>query len=368
MNLDRLRAIVEEVAESGELPGVGLSIRSPTDHSDLIAGVADTVGTPLDGDSPGRYYSSAKLVTSIVVLQLIEAGHLELDAAISTILPEWADVDPAPTVRQLLTHTAGLTYPANPAAPSAVDADGVHPVDAAYFAAGIDHEGVLSLAEFSRRLAAQPLCFAPGTQWRYSLSHDLLGRVIEVAAGESLDELARRQIFEPLGLTRTGFAAQGLPAELGSCWIHRPGRQPRFELADPAGAASAFMNPGRMLSGGGGLLSTLNDYTRLCEAVLVADERLMGVASFDQLLCDQLAADIAGPDENSGFGFGGLVGRPGGLLPEGVFSWGGYAGTQFLIDRNAGVVVCLHLQVQHDFTVTIWHEIVSHLYEGSLAA
>ncbi len=357
MDLSRITAIVEEAVEAGELPGVGLSIRSRSTSVDVIAGVADVHGSVLSGDSIGRYYSSAKLVTSIVVLQRMEAGELELDAAVSTILPEWADVDEAPTIRQLLTHTAGLTYPADPATGD------VDPVDAAYFTAGINHEGSMSLEDFSSRLAAQPLCFAPGTQWRYSLAHDLLGRVVEVVANASLSELANRRIFEPLGLTRTSFTAAALPDELGSCWIHRPDSDPRYELADPGGPDSAFLNPDRMLSGGGGLISTLNDYTRLCEAVLHADDRLLCAESFDELLTDQLAADIVGPDEHSGFGFGGLVARAGGLLPEGAFSWGGYAGTQFLIDRNSGTVVCLHLQVQHDFTVTLWPEILSYLFE-----
>lgn len=355
--MDDVANLVSQAVTRDGLPGVGVCVVREGERFEVVAGLADEVGTPLEADSVGRYYySSGKVVTSVAVMQLVEDGQLRLDTALAELLPEWSGVDVSPTVFQLLTHTAGLTY-----AESSATAESV---EASYVAAGIDHEGEMSLEAFSAKVAAQAPCYIPGAQWRYSVAHDVLGRVIEVAAGRSLDELAAARIFGPLGMSRTSFRASDLDARPGTCWKHQPGHDTQVSLADKAGAESEFMNPRRMLSGGGGLLSTLDDYTRFCEALLRGGDGIVSPASVDAILTDQLPQSLEGPDSGLGFGFGGLVTRYGASpWPEGVFSWGGYAGTQFLIDRRNELVVCLHMQVQHDFTISLWHELVAALYQ-----
>ncbi len=353
--MEALAEVVSNAVRDG-LPGVGLRVVRAGQRFEVVAGVADEAGTPLTADSVGRYYSSAKVVTSVVVMQLVEEGLLDLGTSLAELLPEWSNVDNSPTVFQLLTHTAGLTYGDASATSGSVEAS--------YVAVGINHEGEMSLETFSTKVAAQAPCFSPGAQWRYSIAHDMLGRVIEVAAGRSLDELAAARIFEPLGMGRTSFRAGDLVALLGTCWNHQPGSDPQVVLADKAGARSDFMNPRRMLSGGGGLLSTLEDFTRLCEALLRGGDGIVTPESVDAILSDQLPPQLDGPDPGIGFGFGGLVTRVGASpWPQGVFSWGGYAGTQFLIDQPNELVVCLHMQVQHDFTISLWHELVAALYQ-----
>jgi len=351
--MEAVAEVIGDAVDRGVVPGAGLTVIRDGERFDVIVGVADREGTPLSGESIGRYYSSAKAITSVVVLQLVEAGSVDLDAPISVLLPEWSAVDPAPTVRNLLTHTAGLTYPGDPTL-------GADPIDAAYIDAGIDHEGFLSLEEFSSRLAGQPLCFLPGTQWRYSVAHDLLGRVVEVAAGRSLENLASERVFTPLGMTRSSFVAADLSEPFGACWEHRPGEDPSIVPEH----ASDFMDPARMLSGGGGLLSTLNDYTTFCSALLHGEATILGEPWLAMMLSDQLPSDVVGPGPDAGFGFGGLVTRTGASpWPAGVFSWGGYAGTQFLIDRASDLVVCLHIQVHHDFTIPLWGDVLACVYD-----
>lgn len=332
--VDALVETLRIAVERDGLPGIGLSIVRGGERTDVIEGVADQSGTPLTADSIGRYHSSAKAVTSVVVLQLVEAGVLSLDTAISQIVPEWAEVAPSPTVHHLLTHTAGLTYE-------------------------VSHRQAVSLETFSQQLVAAGLSYQPGASWLYSVSHDLLGRVVEVVAGRSIAELASQGVFSPLGMSRSSFTLAGLPDAPGDCWMHRPGQDPAIEPAEvPVDEHE------QMLSAGGGLFSTLNDYTAFCEALLHGSPTLIGSDLLNLMLTDHLGG-IGGLDPDFGFGFGGLVTKIGSKpWPPGVFSWGGYAGTQFLIDRANDLAVCLHLQVQHDFTLTVWSEILDVIYDG----
>lgn len=371
--LDRIAAPAEAAIvasiERGEVPGASLVVVDGDDRLEIVRGAADPLGTPLTVNTVGRYFSSVKPVTSVVVLQLIDDGLFRLDTPICDLLPEWVDRNPSdgmPSVHHLLTHTAGLSYEAWETGPD------VHPVDAAYRDAGIDFLGYLSLEEFSTRLAAQPLCFSPGERWRYSVAHDLLGRVIEAATGQSVSEVFEQRLFGPLAMTSSGFyATAALVDRLGACWLHRPGEEPELELSDPAGSDSMCTDFARMASCGGGLLSTLDDYVTFLLMLRndgVHDGRqIVSSASVDAMMSDQLAPHIVNeqPDvgwtvgTTSGFGYGGEVARDG----SNRFSWGGYAGTNFFVDRQANRVAALHIQVQNDFTVRLWRNLIPNLVD-----
>src|SRR5712672_1503823 len=170
-------------------------------------------GTPVETDTLWRIYSMTKPITSVAAMMLYEEGGFELTDRVSTFIPAFANVRvytggsdqrqvPVPAsepvrIWHLLTHTAGLTY----------GFLRVHPVDALYRAAGFEWSVPrgMDLATACEAWAAMPLLFQPGTEWNYSVATDVLGRVIEVASGQSLDEFFAQRILGPLGLTDTAF-------------------------------------------------------------------------------------------------------------------------------------------------------------------
>ncbi len=360
---DQIRSIVERAVDRGVVPGASVVVVEGDRRFDLAHGVADPAGNALTLKTVGRYYSSVKAVTSAVVLALVEDGLLTLDAPISELLPEWSErrqTSGIPTVRQLLTHTSGLTYPASGSDPHA------HPVDAAYHDAGIDAHGNDTLKVFSQKLSLQPMCFEPGQRWRYSLSHDLLGRIIEHVTEMPAPDVFSRRIFQPLEMVDSGLDADAaLLGRLGACWEHNPGEVPELELVDPAGGKSSHGDPDRMVSCGGGFFSTIDDYVRfllmLRNGGVHQGQRVLSKASVDEMMTDQLGPHVQSdlPDsgfnvgDTTGFGFGGAVSRDG----SGWFGWGGYAGTSFVVDRKANRVAALHIQVQNDFSIPLWNDL-----------
>jgi CubicO group peptidase (beta-lactamase class C family) len=226
-----------------------------------------------------------KPITSVAAMMLYEEGAFELTDPVSRFIPSFADTrvyasgsslapvtEPSSVPMQiwhLLSHTSGLTYPANNS----------HPVDAMYRAANLlGSAGDTDLATFCDRLGELPVMFTPGTRWNYSVSCDVLGRVIEVASGLSLDEFFTRRIFEPLGMTDTSF---GTPAEK----LDRLAALYAYDAAtgqavrDDERAKVARSRP-LFLSGGGGLVSSAADYNRFTQMLLREGEldgvRLLG--------------------------------------------------------------------------------------------
>src|SRR5207249_7878116 len=176
---------------------------------------------PRQLDTLWRVYSMTKPVTSVAAMMLYEEGVFELKDPVSRFIPSFADVrvyrqgsalnavtGPATEpvrIWHLLTHTAGLTYGFHHA----------HPVDAMYRAAGFEWGSPpgADLAACCDLWAGQPLLFQPGTEWNYSVATDVLGRVVEVASGQSLDAFFAERIFAPLGMTDTGFGVDDADAD-----------------------------------------------------------------------------------------------------------------------------------------------------------
>jgi CubicO group peptidase (beta-lactamase class C family) len=317
---------------------------------------AKTVGP----DTLWRLYSQTKPVTGVAAMLLVEDGAMALDQPIADFLPAFAkmnvqntpdgsitDVRPAKgpiTVRQLLTHTAGLGY--------GIIQKG--PLRDAYNEAGILGGQVSrlpipgmpaarpapSLAEFADRLAKLPLVYEPGTQWSYSVGLDLMGRVIEVVSGQPFDAFLSARIFGPLGMASTGFRVPASDAGRLSTNYVRVG--PALLPIDPA-TSSIYLDPPPIPYGGGGLVSTARDYDRFL-AMLLGEGKTDSVRVMKpetaRLAMSNLLPEGATTKGSfvagEGFGAGGRVSLPGSPTGEGVFGWGGAAGTIGFVDRARG--------------------------------
>jgi CubicO group peptidase (beta-lactamase class C family) len=303
--------------------------------------------TPVSDKTIFRVFSMTKPIVSVTAMTLVEQGKLDLDAPVSKYLPEYANLrvwqadgtSVAATkpmlVRNLMSHTSGLIYgfiqPATPLSKA--------------WAAGGENRDDLTAREYAKVIAKLPLRSEPGTAWYYSRSTDVLGAVVEVAGGKPLDVLVRERVTGPLGMTDTAF-------------FQPEAKRARF--AEPVSAASKgiaydYAKPTPMLSAGGGLSSTTEDYLRFV-LMLAGDGEYKGVRvlkkeTLARMRQDETTADIrrAGvffPGPGMGFGLGfSLVEdeklqRPG----KGTFSWWGIAGTEFWVDPKNDVFMVFMVQ------------------------
>src|SRR6476659_3766973 len=262
--LKRIDAHFARYVEDGRLAGWLLTIGR---HGHLAhvarCGSRDVeAGLPVTDDTLWRIYSMTKPITSVAAMILYEEGTIALTDPVSAFIPAFKDVrvydggsdqkqvtvPAAEPVRiwHLLTHTSGLTYGFHR----------VHPVDAMYRAAGYEWGAPpgTDLAAACDQYASIPLLFQPGSEWNYSVSTDVLGRVVEVASGQSLDEFFATRIFAPLGMTDTGFCVSedALPRLAALYGVSPSGKIGKMEQMGRV----AVGRPPKLLGGGGGLVST----------------------------------------------------------------------------------------------------------------
>jgi CubicO group peptidase (beta-lactamase class C family) len=332
-------------------------------------------GLPVEAGTLWRIYSMTKPVTSVAAMMLYEEGGFELTDPVSAYIPSFADArvyaggpDMRPVtvpatepvrIWHLLTHTSGLTYGFHR----------VHPVDAMYRGGGFEWATPpgTTLAQACDRWAGFPLLFQPGAEWNYSVSTDVLGRVVEVVSGQSLDEFFRSRILGPLGMTDTTFCVgDGDAGRLAALYTRNPasGRAGRL---DSLGAT--IRDPRTMHSGGGGLASTAADYHRFLQMLLgTADSpagelegiRLLSPRTVSYMTRNHLpgGADLEtfgrplyaeSPFRGVGFGLGFAVltdpaaGKVVGSAGE--LSWGGAASTAFWIDPAEELTVSFFTQL-----------------------
>lgn len=353
-------AILSGYVRSRRLPGVIAAIGRGQAAPELIARgtIATNSRRTVDGDTLWRIYSMTKPITGMATMLLVEDGRLTLDQPLHDILPAFREmqvllaadgpvdrVEPARapiTIRQLLTHTAGLGY-------SIIQRG---PIKAAYEAAGVVSGRVSripfpgidrgvnapSLAAFADALARLPLVYQPGTRWSYSVSLDLLGRVIEVVAGMPFDRFLSERLFQPLGMTSTWFRVPEREAgRLSSNYAPVGG----FLLPLDPGPASVFLDAPSMPFGGSGLVSSARDYDRFLHMLMnegtLGRTRVMAAATARLGMSDLLPAGISTAGTlvgGHGFGAGARVYRAGAAEGEGVYGWGGAAGTVAFVDRR----------------------------------
>ncbi len=332
-------------------------------------------GLPVEPGTLWRIYSMTKPVTSVAAMMLHEEGAFELTDPVSAFIPSFADArvyaggsDQRPVtvpatepmrIWHLLTHTSGLTYGFHR----------VHAVDALYRAAGYEWGSPrgADLAQACDTWASLPLLFQPGAEWNYSVSTDVLGRVVEVVSGQPLDEFFRSRIFGPLGMTDTMFHVGEEDADRLAALYTRSPEHGRAVRLDAFGAA--IRTPGVMLSGGGGLASTAGDYHRFLQMLLATDgspagelegARLLSPRTVRYMMTSHLPAGLdleafgrplfaEAPFRGVGFGLGfAVVMDPAAgkvVCSTGEASWGGAASTAFWLDQREELTVSFFTQL-----------------------
>jgi CubicO group peptidase (beta-lactamase class C family) len=339
----RVRAVIERALAEERLVGavVFVSHDGVVIHRGAMGFADREANRPMREDTIFRYSSLTKPLVSAAAMALVERGALGLDDAITRWLPEFrprtADgAEPVITVRHLLTHTAGLSY-------SFFQPDG-GPYYQAGVSDGLDSSG-LTMEEELRRLATVPLSFAPGTDWGYSLSIDVLGEVLARAVGAPLSEVLERFVTGPLQMVDTRFGVTD-PDRLAVPYVD--GRPPRRmqdpDLVSAKTGRPLHFSPARIfdsqsfVSGGVGLAGTATDFLRFLEAVRTGGDPILKRETVQAMMSNQIGPLRINtePTPAWGFGFGGAVLMDPELAPEpyagGTWRWGGVYGHQWYLD------------------------------------
>ena len=331
-------------------------------------------------------YSMSKPITSIALMQLYEKSLFRLDDPIHWHIPSWRNLrvyesglypnflTSRPkrhmTIRDLLSHMSGLTY----------DFMLRTNVDAAYRKTKLQATG--DLQAMIDTLAQLPLEFSPGDQWNYSVSTDVCGYLVEHFSGMKLDKYFQKHIFDPLGMQDTGFScAKEKVDRLASLYEQHPKKGP--VLVDPGGAKTARVKKRKMLSGGGGLLSTMSDYYRFCSMLLNQGEldgtRIIGRKTLAMMASNHLPdnKDLTEMSQSAfsettyqgvGFGLGFSVildpVKTQSLTDEGEYGWGGAASTVFWVNPKEEMVVIFLTQLLPSSTYQVRRELRSLVYSS----
>ena len=331
-------------------------------------------------------YSMSKPITSIAVMQLYEKSLFRLDDPIHWHIPSWRNLrvyesglypnflTSRPkrhmTIRDLLSHMSGLTY----------DFMLRTNVDAAYRKTKLQATG--DLQAMIDTLAQLPLEFSPGDQWNYSVSTDVCGYLVEHFSGMKLDKYFQKHIFDPLGMEDTGFScAKEKVDRLASLYEQHPKKGP--VLVDPGGAKTARVKKRKMLSGGGGLLSTMSDYYRFCSMLLNQGElegtRIIGRKTLAMMASNHLPdnKDLTEMSQSAfsettyqgvGFGLGFSVildpVKTQSLTDIGEYGWGGAASTVFWVNPKEEMVVIFLTQLLPSSTYQVRRELRSLVYSS----
>jgi len=360
--LQRVHELVERHVDAGSFSGaVTLVARGGRVVHFEAQGLMDLASkTPMARDAIFRIMSMTKPIVGAAVLMLVEEGKIRLTDPVSKFIPELKGLQvavsqpgpaaPSPqaagaaaeprvstvpaareiTIRDLLTHTSGLVS---------------GPISAQENAK-VALKGKETLAEYVPRLASVPLEFQPGTRWAYSAQagFDVLVRVVEVASGQRADRFFRERLFEPLGMKDTFFYAPEPTTRLAALYRRTPaGLEPQ---ANPA-----FMN-GAYFSGGGGLMSTAEDYFRFAQMLLDGGElngrRLLAPRTVELMRSPFVKDTLPGRPPGEGFGLSvRVITDPASrntFLSEGTFGWSGAFGTHFWVDPRERVVGILMAQ------------------------
>lgn len=306
---------------------------------------------PMKTDSILRFYSMTKAITTTAAMMLVDEGKLSVEDPVSKYLPEIEKVSigdgdeirPAErtmTVADLMLHTAGYSY----------GGSGVAAHDKAYAELNM-LDTAASLEAMQAKLSKLPLAFEPGTDWHYGISIDVLGRVVEVASGQTLDEFFKQRIFEPLEMPDTDFY---VPADKVNRFAanYRPDGNGNLTVIDAPSESRYLIKPA-FYGGGGGLVSTARDYMRFLVMIANGGElngkRLLKPETVQRMITNHLSSDIGwikfGQQVREGVGFGyGFNVRdkmsewdPQGRVGE--YGWGGAASTHYWVSPKDDLAV-----------------------------
>jgi CubicO group peptidase (beta-lactamase class C family) len=338
-------------------------------------------------DTIFRIYSMTKPITSVALMMLYEDGHFQLDDPVSRFIPAFETMEvfmsgnkeeyktqPADrqiTIRDLLTHTSGLTY----------GFMRTSVVDALYRDKGVEESK--TLAEMVSKLTELPLLFTPGSRWSYSVATDVCGYLVELISGEPFDQFLQEQIFKPLGMTDTGFSVPENKVHRLAANYERTADN-GLQLTDSP-ETSRYIRDVTYFSGGSGLVSTARDYLRFAQMLLnkgeLEGERVLGRKTVELMTSNHLPnnGDLTSmgqpvfsetPYDGIGFGLGfsvmldpataHILGTPG------EFAWGGAASTYFWVDPGEQLIAILLTQlmpsssypIRREFRVLAYQSIV----------
>ena len=366
-NGDRIRAVLDQAVEEGKLPmSVALVANSEGVLFTHASGYRDSEnGQMMRPDSIFAIASMTKLVTTIAVLQLVEASLIELDSGLDQYLPEtinpkiiqgfdkdddpiFVDAARSPTVRELITHTSGYVYSIwNEMALSA------------------QAKAVTSPLGGGKESIVAPLYFEPGSKWEYGVGIDWLGVMVEEVSGKRLMDFFEEKIFLPLGMEDTFFEFPSEKMDRSVMMTARvKGELVKSELYQPVPAERGSMG---FYGGGGGLYSTVNDYARVMRALLnggsLDGQRVLSEEMVAQMFANQIGSIDVSPgkaqikalsnDFDMGFGSSAKWGLGFLLSPEGTesgrgpgsASWAGLFNSYFWIDRENDLCAVFATQV-----------------------
>lgn len=372
--------------DSGKLPGTLTMVARRGEIAHLgVRGLADVErGKPVAEDTLWRIYSMTKPITSIAFMMLVEEGLVALDDPVHRFIPEWRNlgvfaggthrtgfqtrrIERPMQIIDLLRHTSGLTYGFQLRTN----------VDAAYRAAKIGEieKDDSDLHHFVATLAKLPLEFSPGEKWNYSVATDVLGYLVEMISGERFEDFLKRRIFDPLGMTDTGFHVRdGEAHRFASCY--QPTKDGRIELQDDA-ATSGFLKPPGFVSGGGGLVSTAGDYMNFAQALLSGTPRLVGRKTLELMTANHLPGGVDLPalsislfseatyaGVGFGLGFATTMDPASTMIPgsAGDYFWGGAASTFFWVDPREELAAIFMTQLIPSSTYPVRRELRTMVY------
>ena len=325
---------------------------------------------PVQHDTLFRIYSMSKPITSVALMMLWEEGRFQLTDPVHRFIPSWRDQQiwqegdgdqrvtrrPSvwPTMQHILSHCAGLTYGGLlPGLES--------PVDSLYQSQGIARGDGETLMEFADKLGRVPLLYEPGQKWCYSLATDVCGALVEIISGQSFESFLQERIFQPLGMTDTGFRVSDEQLDrFAACYVRSADKQLLLE-DDPE--TSHYRHKRNFFSGGGGLVSTTADYAAFCDMLRQGGQfngyQLLGRRTLELMTANhlkggqslaQMALGAFSETTNQGVGFG--LGFASTLdevdsctVGAGDFYWGGRASTLFWVDPREDLSVIFMTQL-----------------------
>jgi CubicO group peptidase (beta-lactamase class C family) len=380
--LERVHAAMQRYIDTEQLAGtITLVARcGQVVHLDTCGLMDREANLRMEPDAIFRIYSMTKPITSTAVMMLYEEGHFRLNQPISHFIPAFkemkvyqprgnADFDLVPaqreiTIRDLLTHTSGLSYGFDEQ--SAVDS-----LYREHVWKNMDDDADMDLEMMVAAIAKLPLAHQPGTAWRYSTATDVLGRLVEVVSGQTLDVFLKERIFEPLGMPDTGFY---VPTEKQARFtvVYGPAEGGGLKVIEPA-RSPHYTNPVKLFSGGGGLVSTAADYLRFAQMLLnkgiLDSTRLLAPKTVELMMINHLPGNAAKWDDPAnGFGLGGSVlvdvAASQGYNSLGNWGWGGAANTWFWIDPSEQLVGILMTQYMPAFVLPVDQDFKNMVYQA----
>jgi CubicO group peptidase (beta-lactamase class C family) len=335
---------MQEYIDNGKLAGISalISKNGETVYRENFGYANLNQKKPMDDSTIFRIFSMTKPVTAVALMTLFDEGKFQLDDKVSKYIPEFKGAmvynaetktlesqTEEMTIRHLLTHTSGLTY----------GWDQKAYVDSLYRATGASGwDG--TIGEKVKILAKLPLKYQPGTKWEYGVSIDVAGYLVEVLSGTPLDVYMKTKIFDPLKMNDTGFF---VPEDKHSRFSAMNTIMSDSLIEDMGEIKDAFKKQGTLFSGGGGLVSTLNDYLAFCKMLLNDGEldgvRIITESTAKMIMTNQLPGGVKF-EEKMGYGLAGEVN------PEtGVYGWAGAASTKFWIDPGNKMAVIFGTQL-----------------------